>query len=128
MDLRTLRVRSFAAATGLLWFSGVAMYGAMLLLPLYYQRERGFSALAAGLLLAPQGIGSLLPRTIAGRAPGAPAPGPRRRQPSRSSRSPRMTKSGRRGGSAASCMSGRERRSASSVAATSTRASGAPRQ
>jgi EmrB/QacA subfamily drug resistance transporter len=67
VDLRMLRVRSFAAATGLLWFSGVAMYGAMLLLPLYYQRERGFSALAAGLLLAPQGIGSLLPRTIAGR-------------------------------------------------------------
>lgn len=67
VDLRPLRARSFAAATGLLWFSGVAMYGAMLLLPLYYQRERGADALAAGLLLAPQGIGSLLPRTFAGR-------------------------------------------------------------
>jgi MFS family permease len=39
----------------------------MLLLPLYYQRERGFTALAAGLMLAPQGVGSLLPRAMAGR-------------------------------------------------------------
>jgi MFS family permease len=38
----------------------------MLLLPLYYQQLRGTSALAAGLLLAPQGVGSLLPRLAIG--------------------------------------------------------------
>jgi MFS family permease len=43
------------------------MYGALLLLPLYYQEARGASALGAGLLLAPQGIGALLPRTLAGK-------------------------------------------------------------
>ena len=46
----------------------------------------------------------------------------------RSSRNPRMTKSGRRRGGAASARPGIRRRSASSTAATSTRASGAPRQ
>src|ERR1700761_7502404 len=47
--------------------AGLAMYGALLLIPLYYQQVRGASALTAGLLLVPQGVGSLLPRTIAGK-------------------------------------------------------------
>jgi len=37
-----------------------------LLLPLYYQQIRGQSALDAGLLLAPQGVGMLLTRSKAG--------------------------------------------------------------
>jgi len=43
------------------------VYGAMLLLPLYEQQVRGQSALAAGLLLAPQGLGMLLTRGYAGK-------------------------------------------------------------
>ena len=39
----------------------------MLILPLYYQVVRGESALAAGLLLAPQGIGAAMAMPIAGR-------------------------------------------------------------
>jgi MFS family permease len=50
-----------------MFISGLSMYGALFLLPLYYQQVRGASALAAGLLLAPQGIGALLPRTLAGK-------------------------------------------------------------
>ena len=50
-----------------MFVAGLAMYGALLLIPLYYQQVRGASALTAGLLLVPQGVGSLLPRTIAGR-------------------------------------------------------------
>jgi EmrB/QacA subfamily drug resistance transporter len=67
IDLRLLRVRSFSGASGLMFISGLSMYGALFLLPLYYQQVRGASALGAGLLLAPQGIGALLPRTLAGR-------------------------------------------------------------
>jgi EmrB/QacA subfamily drug resistance transporter len=67
VDLRLLRVRSFAASAALLFLSGIALYGAMLLLPLYYQQVRGLSALAAGLLLAPQGVGMLLTRSWAGK-------------------------------------------------------------
>jgi MFS family permease len=50
-----------------MFVAGLSMYGALLLLPLYYQQVRGASALAAGLLMVPQGVGSLLPRTVAGR-------------------------------------------------------------
>jgi MFS family permease len=67
LDLRLLRVRSFSASAALMFLSGLALYGAMLLLPLYYQQVRGQTALAAGLLLAPQGLGTLLTRGWAGR-------------------------------------------------------------
>ena len=39
----------------------------MLILPLYYQVVRGESALSAGLLLAPQGVGAAMAMPIAGR-------------------------------------------------------------
>jgi MFS family permease len=39
----------------------------MLLLPLYFQQARHDTALVAGLLMVPQGVGSLLPRTLAGK-------------------------------------------------------------
>jgi EmrB/QacA subfamily drug resistance transporter len=67
IDLRLLRARAFAAASGVLFLAGLSLFGAMLLLPLYFQEVRGDSALTAGLLLVPQGVGSLLPRTLAGR-------------------------------------------------------------
>ena len=67
IDLRLFGHRTFAASSSLLFLSGLALYGAMLLLPLYYQQLRGQSALAAGLLLAPQGLGMLLTRGQAGK-------------------------------------------------------------
>ena len=42
------------------------MFGAALLLPLYFQQVRGEDALHAGLLLAPQGIGAMITMPIAG--------------------------------------------------------------
>jgi len=43
------------------------MFGAMFLIPLYYQVVREKSALDAGLLLAPQGVGAAIMMPIAGR-------------------------------------------------------------
>ena len=45
----------------------IAFFGALLLIPLYYQTVRGASALEAGLLLAPQGIGAMITMPLAGR-------------------------------------------------------------
>jgi EmrB/QacA subfamily drug resistance transporter len=67
LDLRLLRSRSFTGSALLMFVFGLSLYGAMFLLPLYYQEVRGSSALAAGLLLAPQGLGTLLPRLVVGR-------------------------------------------------------------
>jgi EmrB/QacA subfamily drug resistance transporter len=67
VDLLLFRSRGFTGASGLMFLAGLSIYGAMLLLPLYFQEARGYSALSAGLLLVPQGVGSILPRTITGK-------------------------------------------------------------
>lgn len=67
VDVRLFAHRPVWSASALLFLSGAALYGAMLLLPLYWQEVRGMDALGAGLLLAPQGLGALASRSIAGR-------------------------------------------------------------
>jgi EmrB/QacA subfamily drug resistance transporter len=67
VDLRLFRAPAFTGATSLLLLAGLSIYGAMLLLPLYFQQARHDTALVAGLLMVPQGLGSLLPRTLAGK-------------------------------------------------------------
>jgi EmrB/QacA subfamily drug resistance transporter len=67
VDVSLLVRRPVASASAVLFFSGFSLYGAMLLLPLYYQEVRGVSALTAGIMLVPQGVGTLLSRGLAGR-------------------------------------------------------------
>ena len=67
IDVGLFRHRVLSLSSGLLFLSGAALYGAMLLLPLYWQQVRGQDALGAGLLLVPQGVGALASRTLAGR-------------------------------------------------------------
>ena len=67
VNINVFRVRSYAASVTVFFLAGLSLYGPLLLMALYYQEVLGKSALMAGLLLAPQGIGSLLPRTSAGK-------------------------------------------------------------
>jgi EmrB/QacA subfamily drug resistance transporter len=67
VDVSLLSHRPVASASAVLFFSGFSLYGAMLLLPLFYQEVRGASALTAGIMLVPQGLGTLLSRGLAGR-------------------------------------------------------------
>lgn len=57
LNLRYLRMRGYATSSAMMFASGITLFGALFLLPLYYQQVRGASALEAGLLLAPQGVG-----------------------------------------------------------------------
>lgn len=66
VEIRLLAKRSVASCSAALFFSGFSLYGAMLLLPLFYQDVRGTTALTAGIVLVPQGIGMVLSRTVAG--------------------------------------------------------------
>jgi len=67
IDVRLFRHAPLRTSSILMFLTGIGLYGAMLLLPLYWQEVRGEDALGAGLLLVPQGVGALLSRTIAGR-------------------------------------------------------------
>ena len=66
-DIRLFAHRSVATSSAVLFFSGFTLYGTMLLLPLFYQEARGATALSAGIMLVPQGVGALLRRGRAGR-------------------------------------------------------------
>src|SRR5262252_1690280 len=66
VEVRLLARRPVASASTVLFFSGFSLYGALLLLPLYYQDVRGTTALAAGVMLVPQGVGTLVSRTLVG--------------------------------------------------------------
>ncbi len=66
IDLKLFKDRGFSVASVTMVLFTVAFFGAMLLFPLYFQQVRGEGALAAGLLLAPQGIGAMIMMPIAG--------------------------------------------------------------
>jgi EmrB/QacA subfamily drug resistance transporter len=67
IDVRLFKNRTVSASALTTLLFGAAFFGAMLLLPLYYQAVRGETALSAGLLLAPQGLGAMVTMPIAGR-------------------------------------------------------------
>lgn len=67
VNVRLFEHRPLASASVLSFLSGASLYGALLVLPLYWQELRGVSALSAGLLLIPQGVGALLSRRLSGR-------------------------------------------------------------
>jgi EmrB/QacA subfamily drug resistance transporter len=67
IELRLFRSRDFRAAATTTFMLGAALFGTLFVLPLYYQVDRGQSALTAGLLLAPQGIGAAVMLPISGR-------------------------------------------------------------
>ena len=67
LDLRLFTNRTYAAATATTFLLGLSLFGAMFLLPLYQQRARGHGVIAAGVLLAPQGLGALIGLLVSSR-------------------------------------------------------------
>jgi EmrB/QacA subfamily drug resistance transporter len=58
IDVRLFAGVRLAAATATTFLLGVALFGSLLILPLYFQVLRGEGALTTGLLLIPQGLAS----------------------------------------------------------------------
>jgi EmrB/QacA subfamily drug resistance transporter len=75
IDVKLFKVRTMSAASATTFSFAAAMFGAMFMLPLYYQVVRGQSALDAGLLLAPQGLGAAIMMPIAGKVTDELGPG-----------------------------------------------------
>ncbi|MEV0820784.1 MFS transporter [Nonomuraea rubra] len=67
LDLRLFGDRTFAAAVLALACYSAAMLGFTVLVPLYSQLAEGGTALEAGLLLAPMGIGAAITMPLAGK-------------------------------------------------------------
>jgi len=67
LDLRLFKRPTFSSASIAMFFLAAALFGGMILLPLYWQQIRHESVVNAGLLMAPQGIGAALAMPFAGR-------------------------------------------------------------
>jgi EmrB/QacA subfamily drug resistance transporter len=67
LDIRLYANRVFGAASLTTFGLGAALFGAMILVPLYYQEVRHESVIVTGLLTGPQGLGMLLVMPFTGR-------------------------------------------------------------
>jgi len=67
LDLSLFSNSAFRAASIVTFCLGAALFGAMILMPLYFQTVRGQDAIHTGLLLIPQGIGGGLGMFLSGR-------------------------------------------------------------
>jgi EmrB/QacA subfamily drug resistance transporter len=67
LDLRLYKRPTFSSASITMFCVGAALFGGMILLPLYWQTIRHESVVTTGLLTAPQGLGAALMMPIAGR-------------------------------------------------------------
>jgi MFS transporter, DHA2 family, multidrug resistance protein len=66
VDLRVLRHPTFAIATAAMFVISIAFYGIMVLSPLFTQILMGYTAMLAGMVLAPGGVSTLITMPIAG--------------------------------------------------------------
>ena len=67
LDLRLYRRATFASASIAMFCLGAALFGGMILMPLYWQQIRFESVVHTGLLTAPMGLGMALVMPFAGR-------------------------------------------------------------
>ncbi len=64
--LRVFKERTYAAGVFLMTVLGFVLYGSLLLLPIFLQTLLGYSALDAGVAMAPRGLGSFLMMPVVG--------------------------------------------------------------
>jgi hypothetical protein len=60
LDMRLYTNRAFAASMVTMFCLGAALFGSIILMPLYFQTVRHEDALITGLLIAPRGLGSAI--------------------------------------------------------------------
>ena len=66
IDLSIFKVRNFAPGTILIFTLGVVLYASLVLLPEFVQTLLGYSAMQAGMVMSPGGIGTLLFMPVVG--------------------------------------------------------------
>jgi EmrB/QacA subfamily drug resistance transporter len=67
LDLRLYRNWHFSAASIVMFALGAAVFGAMILMPLYWQDLRHYNVIETGLLTGPQGLGMAITMPLASR-------------------------------------------------------------
>jgi len=66
VNLRVFKNRTYSAGVFLMTILGFVLYGSLLLLPIFLQTLLGYTALDAGMAMAPRGLGSFLMMPVVG--------------------------------------------------------------
>ncbi len=66
VNLRVLKVRTYATGVFLMTILGFVLYGSLVLLPIFLQTLLGYPALEAGIAMAPRGLGSFIAMPLVG--------------------------------------------------------------
>ncbi len=66
VHLRVFKDRTYSAGVFLMTVLGFVLYGSLLLVPIFLQTLLGYPALAAGIAMAPRGLGSFLMMPVVG--------------------------------------------------------------
>ncbi|GKU83554.1 MDR family MFS transporter [Niallia sp. NCCP-28] len=67
LELRVFRSSDFTRGILLAWLTQIALFGSMIITPLYLQQVKGYTALETGLILLPQALASGIFMPISGR-------------------------------------------------------------
>jgi len=67
LALKTFQSRNFTRGIIVLWISQIALFGAIIMIPLYLQNVRGYGAFDTGLIMLPQAISAGVFMPIGGR-------------------------------------------------------------
>lgn len=67
LELRVFRSSDFTRGIIIAWMAQIALFGIMVLVPLFYQTVRGYSPLKTGLVMLPQALASGIMMPIGGR-------------------------------------------------------------
>src|SRR5262245_65203634 len=66
LNLRVFKERTYANGVFLMTTLGFVLYGSLVLLPLFLQTVLGYSAVEAGIAMAPRGMGSFIAMPVVG--------------------------------------------------------------
>jgi DHA2 family multidrug resistance protein len=66
LDLAVFKVRNYTPGAVLIFAVGVALFGSMVLLPIFLQNLLGYTAMLSGLAMSPGGVGSLIFMPVVG--------------------------------------------------------------
>ena len=67
LEVKVFKVSEFRKGIILMWLNQAAVFGSMLLIPLYLQNIRNYSSLQCGLMMVPQAVASFIGMTVGGR-------------------------------------------------------------
>ncbi|CAM4039854.1 MDR family MFS transporter [Saccharibacillus endophyticus] len=67
LELRVFRSSDFTRGILIAWISQIALFGVMVLIPLFYQSVKGYSPLTTGLVMLPQALATAVMMPIGGR-------------------------------------------------------------